>query len=110
MTPPGRKDIAARGLSYSGTALSVVVSTYSTSLRSMLSSVTMMGFCLPREILGRYSLDVPALQSSPSLDDLRKDARYRELLKKMRLETESPQSRVALVENLCSIRLHRTSA
>ena len=37
-----------------------------------------------------YSLDVPALRSGPSLDDLRKDARYRELLKKIRLATESP--------------------
>ena len=36
-----------------------------------------------------HSLDVPALRSSPNLDDVRKDARYRELLKKMRLETES---------------------
>jgi len=37
-----------------------------------------------------HTLDVPALRSSPSLDDLRKDARYRELLKKISLETESP--------------------
>ena len=37
-----------------------------------------------------HSLDVAALRSSPILDDLRKGARYRELLKKMRLQTESP--------------------
>ena len=37
-----------------------------------------------------HSLDVPALRSSPSLDDLRKDARYQKLLRKIRLETESP--------------------
>ncbi len=45
--------------------------------------------CLEKS-LEDHSLDVPALRSSPSLDDLRKDARYRELLKKVRLETESP--------------------
>ena len=42
----GRKDIAAYGLSLSGTALSAVVSTYSTWLRSMLSSVTMIALLL----------------------------------------------------------------
>src|SRR5437773_9994026 len=46
MTPQGRKDIAAYGLSFSGTALSAVVSIYSTWLRSMLSSVTMIGLLL----------------------------------------------------------------
>ena len=45
--------------------------------------------CLKRS-LENHSLEVPALRSSPSFDDLRKDGRYRELFKKMRLETESP--------------------
>jgi tetratricopeptide (TPR) repeat protein len=45
--------------------------------------------CLEKS-LEDHSLDVPALRSSPGFDDLRRDGRYRELLKKMRLQTESP--------------------
>src|ERR1700730_13669143 len=37
-----------------------------------------------------HSLEMPALRSSPSLDDLRQDARYRKLLKKIGLKPESP--------------------
>jgi DNA-binding winged helix-turn-helix (wHTH) protein/tetratricopeptide (TPR) repeat protein len=44
--------------------------------------------CLEKS-LQDHSLDAPALRSSPNFDELRKDGRYRELLKKMRLETES---------------------
>jgi hypothetical protein len=45
--------------------------------------------CLEKS-LQDHSLDAPALRSSPVFDELRKDRRYRELLKKMRLETENP--------------------
>ena len=45
--------------------------------------------CLEKS-LQDHSLDAPALRSSPGFDALRKDGRYRELLKKMRLETENP--------------------
>ncbi len=45
--------------------------------------------CLEKS-LQDHSLDAPALRYSPSFDELRKDGRYRELLQKMRLETESP--------------------
>jgi DNA-binding winged helix-turn-helix (wHTH) protein/tetratricopeptide (TPR) repeat protein len=47
-------------------------------------------FACLKKSLEDHSVDVPALRSSPSFDELRKDGRYRELLKKMRLETESP--------------------
>jgi len=47
-------------------------------------------FACLQKTLEDHSVDVPALRSSPSFDELRKDRRYRELLKKMRLETESP--------------------
>ena len=46
-------------------------------------------FACLKKSLEDHSVDVPALRSSPSFDELRKDGRYRELLKKMRLETES---------------------
>jgi tetratricopeptide (TPR) repeat protein len=45
--------------------------------------------CLEKS-LADHSLDVPALRSSPGFDELRKDGRYPELLKKMRFETSSP--------------------
>jgi len=45
--------------------------------------------CLEKS-LQDHSVDAPALRSSPNFDDLRKDGRYREILKKMRLETENP--------------------
>lgn len=45
--------------------------------------------CLEKS-LEDHSLDVPALRASPSFDELRKDGRFREILKKMRPETESP--------------------
>ena len=45
--------------------------------------------CLEKS-LQDHSLDAPALRSSPNFDELRKDGRYRELLKKMRLEMENP--------------------
>jgi DNA-binding winged helix-turn-helix (wHTH) protein/tetratricopeptide (TPR) repeat protein len=41
--------------------------------------------CLQKS-LQDHSLDAPALRYSPSFDELRKDGRYRELLKKMRLD------------------------
>jgi DNA-binding winged helix-turn-helix (wHTH) protein/tetratricopeptide (TPR) repeat protein len=47
-------------------------------------------FACLKKSLEDHSVDVPALRSSPSFDELRKDGRYRELLKTMGLETESP--------------------
>jgi len=44
--------------------------------------------CLEKS-LQDHSLDVPALRSSPVFDELRKDGRYRELLRKMRLGSEN---------------------
>jgi len=43
--------------------------------------------CLEKSVQD-HSLDVPALRSSPGFDELRKDGRYRELPKKMKLENE----------------------